>query len=120
MNHSTNNYLRGEIEIVDGVGNTWNVLLNTNALRMSCESMGVELGEFLETFDKNAVSVIPHLMYNGVRNYQILNRIELIDDFDHFAALCGTMDFSEIVEKIGHALTLDSGNDQGTKKVPKK
>lgn len=110
-----NNTLRGEIQIEDGVGNTWNVLLNTNALRMTCDSLGVELGEFLETFDTNAVSIIPHLLFNGVRNYQILHREDLIDDFEHFAALCGTMEFTEIVDQIGNALILDSGNVDGGK-----
>jgi len=116
---NSNNSLRGHITIVDGVGNEWHALINTNALRMACESLGVELGEFLESFEQKAVEVIPHLLFAGVRNWQILHREDQIDDFNHFAALVGTMDFTEVVEQIGDALILSSGNVNGVAEAPK-
>ena len=110
---NSNNTLRGHIKITDGVGNEWNALINTNALRMACKHLEIELGEFLETFEVKAVELIPHLLFAGVRNFQILNREDQIDDFDHFAALVGTMDFTEVVAQIGEALILSSGNAIG-------
>tara|TARA_R110000787_G_scaffold51190_1_gene121504 strand:- start:910 stop:1332 length:423 start_codon:yes stop_codon:yes gene_type:complete len=116
---NSNNTLRGHIKIVDGLDNEWNALINTNALRMACKSLGVELGEFLESFEQKAVEVIPHLLFAGVRNYQLLNREDQIDDFDHFACLVGTMDFVDVVEQIGDALILSSGNVKGVPEAPK-
>ena len=119
MMNNSNNTLRGQIQITDGIGNEWNALINTNALRMACKHLDMELGQFLESFEANAVDLIPHLLFAGVKNFQILKREDQIDDFDHFAALVGTMDFTEIVAQIGDALILSSGNVIGETEPPK-
>lgn len=104
---SANKY-RGEITL-DLPGETMTALVNSNALRMMMEDLGIEdVHEAMEKINRNPVDMMPRLSYWGVHNWNLLHdRDAEVPNWPKFAAMVGTLNLSALFEEISMALTLD-------------
>lgn len=96
-------------------------VVDTNALRMYMEDLGsTDLTKALEEIQANPVDRIPRLLFHGLRQGHFLTgQPEELPNWERFAALCGQLDFVQLVDSVGLALDLggdDDGAEEGGKK----
>lgn len=115
---SANPY-RGEIRLALPSGELLAVI-DANALRLLMEELNEhDLDKTLKELQTHALDRIPRLLYHGVRSRIFLTGAdEEPPKWEAFAAQVGQLDFTELIERVGHALSL--GDDEEQKKTESK